>query len=95
MSQARAFYVAMGKFVMLNIMARLLIDFATRHGNSYVSVVDTDGDWKHKRFASFLSRKIPTRIIMQPGMDKKRLPKSQVEGLLHSMYQENFATETV
>ena len=79
-SQARSFYVAMGKFAVANIMARLLIDFATRQGNSYVNVVDSDGDWKYKRFVSLMSRKIPTRIITQPGMDKERLPKSQVEG---------------
>ena len=66
-------------FVFAKIMAELVIEFATRQGNSYVSVVGTYGDWKAKRFASFLSRKFPTCLITQHGMDKQRLPMSQVQ----------------
>ena len=66
-------------FAATNILARLLIQFATRQGNSYVNVVSSDGTFKDQRFASFLSRHMPTRIIAQPSTDKQRLPKSQVE----------------
>ena len=67
-------------FAATNILARLLIQFATRQGNSYVNVVSSDGtSFKDQRFASFLSRHMPTRIIAQPSTDKQRLPKSQVE----------------
>ena len=66
-------------FAATNILARLLIQFATRQGNSYVNVVSSDGTFKDRRFASFLSRHMPTRIIAQPSTDKQRLPKSQVE----------------
>ena len=60
------------------VMARLLLEFATRQGISHVSVSDSDGDWGAKRFASFLSRKIPTRTITRRDMEKQRLPKSEV-----------------
>ena len=66
-------------FIVVKLMARLLLEFATRQGNSYVSVFSSDGDWKAKRFATFLSRKIPTCIITRHGMDKQRLPNSQVQ----------------
>ena len=66
-------------FVMAEIYARLLVEFATRQDNSYVSVVSSEGDNRAKRFASFLSRKIPTRLITQLDMDKQRLSKSQVQ----------------
>ena len=59
------------------ILARFLLEFATRQGISYVNV--SDGDWNVKRFAGFLSRKIPTCIITRHGMDKQRLPNSQVQ----------------
>ena len=61
------------------IMARLLLEFATRQGISSVSVSDPDGDWEAKRFAIFLSRKIPTRTIAHHDMEKLRLPKSEVQ----------------
>ena len=65
-------------FIVVKLMARLLLEFATRQGNSYVSVFSSDGDWKAKRFATFLSRKIPTRMFTWIGMDQQRLPQSQV-----------------
>ena len=61
------------------IMARLLLELATRQGNTNVSVFSPDGDWKDIRFANFLSRKITTRIITRHGMDKQKLTKSQVQ----------------
>ena len=69
-------------FAATNILARLLIQFATRQGNSYVSVVSSDGTFRDQRFASFLSRHMPTRIIARPSTDKQRLPKSQVVSYL-------------
>ena len=66
-------------FAATNILARLLIQFATRQGNSYVSVISSGGTFKDKRFARFLSRYIPTRTIARPITDKQKLPKSQVE----------------
>ena len=60
------------------IMARLLLEFATRQGNTNVSVFSPDRDLKIIRFANFLSRKITTRIITRHGMDKQKLTKSQV-----------------
>ena len=38
--------------VAANIMARLLIQFAARQGSSYVSLVNSDSDWKDMQFAS-------------------------------------------
>ena len=64
--------------VVANIMARLLIQFAARQGSSYVSLVTSDSDWRDVRFANLMSRRIPTCIISQPDMDKRRLPMSQV-----------------
>ena len=69
---------ASNMIVVANIMARLLIQFAARQGSSYVSLVNSDSDWKDKRFVSLLSKRIPTRIISRPDIDKRRLPMSQV-----------------
>ena len=69
---------ALDMIVLANIMARLLIQFAGRQGSSYVSMINSDSDWRDVRFASLLSRRIPTRIISRPDVDNLRLPMSQV-----------------
>ena len=76
---------ALDMIVMANIMARLLIQFAGRQGNSYVSMINSDSDLRDVRIASLLSRRIPTRIISRPDVDKRRLPMSQVTSLLQAI----------